>query len=203
MQHLLEGYRRFRSGRWRAEREVYAELSEGQRPRVMVVSCSDSRVDPAAIFDMGPGELFAVRNVANLVPPFEGDDGMHGTSAALEFAVKVLEVRTILVFGHSRCGGCQAALEGAPPEASDFLDQWISLLEPARDALEPGVDPLTAMERAAVRISLKNLMTFGFVAERVARGSLRLEGARFDIAQGALELMDPVTGEFSAYEAPV
>lgn len=198
MKLLLEGYRRFRANRWPVEARAYAALKDGQHPRVMIVSCSDSRVDPASIFDMKPGECFTVRNVASLVPPYQRDGQTHGTSAALEFAVKVLGVRTILVMGHSGCGGCAAALNGAPKEASDFVAPWIRILEPAARALPPGGDRHAAMERAGVVVSLTNLMTFPFVAERVAAGTLVLEGARFAIAEGVLELYDHETGEFSA-----
>lgn len=197
MKGLLSGYLRFREERWPEEADDYAALKDVQRPRVMVISCSDSRVDPMSIFDVRPGEMFVVRNIANVVPPYQVEDGPRGTSAALEFAVKVLGVKTILILGHSGCGGCKAALEGAPDEASEFVGPWIRVLEPAKAALPETGDRLTAMERAGVVVSLNNLMTFPFISERVAAGTLELEGARFAIGDGVLERYDPETGAFS------
>lgn len=197
MEKLLEGYARFRAERWPAQRELYARLAEGQKPRLLVIACSDSRVDPGQIFDVAPGELFVVRNVAALVPPCEQGEGLHGTSAAIEFAVETLEVRTILVLGHARCGGVQAAIDrgrwfsrgGGTSGRASFVNQWIDQLIPAIAGLEPGDH--VAAERRAVSLSLANLMGFPFVAERVAAGTLSLEGARFDIATGALDLHAP------------
>ena len=200
---LLDGYRRFRSSDWHRQRERWAELSEGQSPKVMVIACSDSRVDPAQIFDVSPGEIFVVRNVANLVPPFENDAGRHGVSAALEFAVTQLEVPEIVVMGHGACGGCAAALSqrfaGAEPGAGGFIDHWGDMLDDARDRVvaEHGTGPeaARAMELEAVRVSLANLRTFPFVAPREAAGTLRLRGAYFAIADGVLHAMDEA-GEF-------
>jgi carbonic anhydrase len=203
MDRLLEGYARFRRTRWAEQRDIYEELAEGQKPRLLVIACSDSRVDPAQIFDVAPGELFIVRNVAALVPPCEEAEGLHGTSAAIEFAVEVLGVRTVLVMGHARCGGVQAAMDrgrwrtaGKPARAS-FVSQWIDLLAPVVAAMDAGGDPGDA-ERAAVTLSLSRLMTFPFVAERVGAGALNLEGARFDIATGRLELYNAARGWVSA-----
>jgi carbonic anhydrase len=202
---LIQGYHRFRDSAWREERDRWAELAEGQRPRVMVIACSDSRVDPAQIFDARPGEMFVVRNVANLVPPFEPDNNYHGVSAALEFAVTQLEVEELVVMGHGACGGCAAALtgqfEGAVSGAGHFIAHWVDMLDEARERVrrkfpELGPEAVRAMEHEGVRISLRNLMTFPWVRERVADGRLRLHGAYFAIADGALCLLDPMTGEF-------
>ncbi len=160
----------------------------------MVVSCADSRVDPGMIFDAGPGELFVVRNVANLVPPYTPDSGYHGTSAALEFGVRVLEVNELLVMGHGLCGGVRAMLQGVPPEASDFVAGWIGIASRARDralACDDGMDRQLCCEQETVKLSLDNLMTFPWIAERVASGCLHLHGAHFDIRTGQLSLLGP------------
>jgi carbonic anhydrase len=196
MQRLLSGYRAFRDQRWPQERALYEALAQGQTPRLLVIGCSDSRVDPATIFGAGPGELFVIRNVANLVPPFDQGEGLHGTSAAIEYAVKVLKVRTILVMGHAGCGGVQAALSGGVGSDMRFLRSWIELLEPARLECEALPNGQEALERASIKLSLDRLMTFPFVADGVANGALSLEGARFDIADGRLEVLDPASGAF-------
>jgi len=204
---LLAGYRRFRETGWTAERDRWAELAEGQSPQVMVIACSDSRADPATIFDTAPGEIFTVRNVANLVPPLELGGGRHGVSAALEFAVTVLEVEEIVVMGHGRCGGCRAALtqsfKGAPPGEGGFIAHWIDLLDEARERVvaehgEADERPvLRAMEHETVKVSLANLRTFPCVRTRETQGRLRLRGAWFAIASGELHLLDEATGMFS------
>lgn len=202
MQRLIDGYRAFKAGRWPEERAHYEELAaRGQSPDYLVIACSDSRADPATIFNANPGELFVVRNVAGVVPPCENDASYHGTSAALAFAVLQLKVRNILVLGHAQCGGVQAALDKKLVTGVPFLEHWVDLLEPAlehsahiADARERHI----AMERDCVRLSLDNLMTFPFVAERVHAGTLALHGGRFGIANGELELLDPATGEFVA-----
>jgi carbonic anhydrase len=202
MKHLLEGYRAFRAGRWPIERAHYEELAKrGQSPEYLIVSCSDSRADPATIFDSSPGELFVVRNVAGVVPPCETDRSYHGTSAALAFAVLQLKVRNILVLGHAQCGGVAAALDKKLVTGVPFLEHWVDLLEPALEHSAHITDSHArhvAMERDCVRLSLENLMTFPFVAERVAAGTLALHGARFGIANGELEVLNPKTGEFAA-----
>lgn len=203
---LIAGYRRFRGERWTDERERWAKLREGQSPRVMIIACSDSRVDPAQIFDTGPGEVFVVRNVAALVPPFETNPGRHGVSAALEFAVQVLKVREIMVMGHGMCGGCKAALtqelHDAEPGEGGFIADWISLLDEARDpiARELGTEGRTAeraMEQAGVKVSLANLRTFPCVRELEKRHELTLRGAFFAISDGVLHLLNEGTGKFS------
>ena len=203
---MIEGYRRFRNNAWVAQRDRWNELAEGQSPRVLVIACSDSRVDPAQIFDSNPGEIFVVRNVAALVPPFETTPGLHGVSAALEFAVQVLKVDEILVMGHGLCGGCKAALtqelRDAEPGRGGFIANWIEMLDEAREKVvaihgdDQGRDALRAMENEAVKVSLANLRTFPCVQEKEAAGSLKLIGSRFGIADGVLHLLDESTGEF-------
>jgi carbonic anhydrase len=206
LHHLLEGYQRFREKGWHPQRARWDRLREGQQPQVMVIACSDSRVDPAQIFDVDPGEIFVVRNVAALVPPFETSPGHHGVSAALEFAVQVLKVKEILVLGHGMCGGCNAALtqamRGAAPGEGGFVADWISLLDDAREAVvsEYGTEGRAAqraMEHAGVKVSLENLRTFPCVAAREARGKLTLRGAFFAITDGVLHLLDESSGKFS------
>jgi carbonic anhydrase len=203
---LLQGYRRFREHGWKPERERWAQLREGQQPRIMVIACADSRVDPAHIFDVRPGEIFVVRNVAALVPPFETTPGHHGVSAALEFAVQVLKVREILVMGHGMCGGCKAALtqelHGSQPGQGGFIADWIEMLEAAREPIAEelgttGRDAERAMEQAAVKVSLANLRTFPCIQEKEKRGTLTLRGAYFAISDGELRLLDERTGKFT------
>lgn len=205
---LIEGYHRFRSGRYADERQRFDALSvEGQSPKVMVIACSDSRVDPTTIFDARPGEMFVVRNVANLVPPFEIGGGRHGVSAALEFAVTQLEVEEIVVLGHGQCGGVHAALtrrfEHAKPGEGGFIAHWIDLLDDARDrvldACHGAIDTAAerALEHEAVRVSLANLRSFPCIAAREQQGRLRLTGAWFAIREGALHLLDETTGAFA------
>ena len=192
MDSLIAGYRRFRETDWPERRAVFEKLArEGQSPRALVVACSDSRVDPGMIFGAGPGELFIVRNVANLVPPFEPDEHFHASSAALEYGVRVLQVQDIIVLGHGMCGGVRALLEGAPPEASDFVVPWMRIAERARrrTLMCQPVDPQTFCEQEVVRLSLENLVSFPWIAERVQDGRLRLHGASFDIRYGVLWLM--------------
>ena len=202
---LIAGYCRFRENRWKPERERWATLREGQQPRVLIIACSDSRVDPAQIFDVHPGEIFVVRNVAALVPPFETTPGYHGVSAALEFAVQVLKVREIMVMGHGMCGGCQAALtqelRGTEPGKGGFIADWIEMLDEAREPIArelgtTGREAERAMEQAAVKVSLKNLRTFPCVREKEKRGELVLRGAFFAISDGVLYLLNESTGRF-------
>ncbi len=201
---LIEGYRRFRDTAWPEHRHRYEGLAErGQRPRTLVVGCSDSRVDPQLIFGAGPGELFVVRNVANLVPPYQPDSAYHGTSAALEFGVRGLEVLNLIVLGHGLCGGVAALMSGAPlPGApmsdepghlSDFVLPWMRLAAPAREralACTPEDSQLEG-EHAVVRLSLDNLRTFPWIAEREQAGLLALSGAHFDVRHGRLTVLQP------------
>lgn len=202
---LLEGYRRFRETGWTPHRERWRTLREGQQPETMIIACSDSRVDPSQIFDVAPGEIFVLRNVAALVPPFETTPGLHGVSAALEFAVQVLQVKEIMVMGHGMCGGCKAALtqelHGSEPGDGGFIANWIGLLDEARQPIANvmGTDGRTAekaMELAAVRVSLDNLRTFPCIRRKVRDGTLRLRGAFFAISDGVLHLMDEESGAF-------
>ncbi len=204
---MLDGYRRFRSAAWVSQRERWDELADGQDPRVLVIACSDSRVDPAQIFDTTPGEIFVVRNVGALVPPFETTPGLHGVSAALEFAVQVIKVDEIVVMGHGLCGGCKAALtqelRDAPPGRGGFVAEWISMLDGAREKVvsvhgaDQSRDALRMMENEAVKVSLANLRTFPCIQEKEAEGKIRLIGARFAIADGVLNMLDEDTGEFA------
>ena len=204
---MIEGYRRFRNGGWAEQRERWERLAEGQSPKVMVIACSDSRSEPSQIFDTNPGEIFVVRNVAALVPPFETTTGRHGVSAALEFAVQFLKVEEIVVMGHGLCGGCHAALhksmEGAEPGRGGFIADWIGVLDGAAETVRAEHADIDnreagrAMEMAAVRVSLANLRTFPCIQEKEKRGSLKLRGAFFAIADGVLHVMDEATGEFA------
>jgi carbonic anhydrase len=203
MEALIEGYRRFRTGRWQEERlrfEVLAAL--GQAPRTMIVTCADSRVDPQLIFDARPGELFVVRNVANLVPPYAPDAAYHGTSAALEFGVRVIGVADLVVLGHAQCGGIHALLGGRSPEAGgDFIGPWMKIAEPARRRVM-AVDPAArqeACELEAIRLSLANLAGFPWVKDAIAAGRLRLHGCYFGIASGTLRQLGP-DGSFRPVE---
>jgi carbonic anhydrase len=198
MQHLIEGYRAYRERRWPELRALHRELAErGQSPKTLVIACSDSRVDPATIFNARPGELFVIRNVANLAPPYEQGSGFHGVSAAIEFAVLQLKVETILVLGHAQCGGVAAALQDREPDPRSFLDAWISLLGPAkaRAAGDSG-DRATALEYESIRVTLENLRTFPFVKAALDEGRLQLVGGRYGVADGGLELLNPATGAF-------
>jgi carbonic anhydrase len=206
LDHLIAGYHRFRETAWTPRRERWASLRDGQEPEVMVIACSDSRVDPAQIFDVDPGEIFVVRNVAALVPPFETAPGHHGVSAALEFAVQVLKVKEIIVLGHGMCGGCKAALtqelQGAVPGEGGFIADWIALLDPARDEVSAtmgttGRPAERAMEQAGVRVSINNLRTFPCVRQKERSGELTVRGAFFAISDGVLHLLDEAEGSFT------
>jgi carbonic anhydrase len=205
LERLIEGYRRFRESDWAHERERWSEMAEGQSPKVMILSCADSRVDPAQIFDAKPGEMFVVRNIAALAPPYETSRGFHGVSAALEFAVSQLEVGEIVVMGHGLCGGCAAALTGqfedTPPGEGHFIADWVRMLNGARDrvrARHPQLDrdAFLDMEREAVRVSIANLRTFPWIAEREADGRLKVHGAHFSIAEGRLYVLDEAEEHF-------
>ena len=203
--NLIDGYRRFRDTGWAHERDRWSELAEGQSPKVMIIACSDSRVEPAIIFDARPGEMFVVRNVAALAPPYETTGGYHGVSAALEFAVTQLEVEEVVVMGHGSCGGCAAALtqqfDGAVSGEGHFIANWVSMLEPARLAVCASHTDLDrsaflAMELEAVKISLANLRTFPWVASRERSGQLSLHGCHFSIAEGRLYILDEAEDTF-------
>jgi len=200
---LLDGYRSFRTQRLPTEQSRYRELSErGQSPEVMVIGCCDSRVSPEVIFDAKPGELFVVRNIANLVPVYAPDGGAHGVSAALEFAVQVLGVKHIVVLGHAQCGGIRAFIDKiAPLSPGDFIGRWMSMFIKPGEIVEQREhetmqDFATRIEKAAVLRSLENLMTFPNVQILVECGKLKLHGAYFGVAEGSLFVLDKTTKEF-------
>ena len=202
---LLEGYRTFATQRLPTEQSRYRELSErGQSPETMVIGCCDSRVSPEVIFDAGPGELFVVRNIANLVPVYQPDSGAHGVSAALEYAVSVLRVKHIVVLGHAQCGGIRAFIDKiAPISPGDFIGKWMAMFIKPGEVVEQRShetmqDFVTRIEKAAVFRSLENLMTFPFVRTRVESGDLLLHGAYFGVAEGSLFVLDRTTKEFQS-----
>jgi len=192
MDSLIEGYRRFRATGWQEHRRLFKELAaEGQSPRALVITCSDSRLDPSLIFGTAPGEIFVVRNVAALVPPYERDSAYHGTSAALEFAVRVLKVEHIIIMGHAQCGGIGALLRGAGDGGADFVKHWMDIAATARDRAllmtEGDTERAqTLCEHEAVKVSLEHLMTFPWVRERVESGATKLHGWYFGIESGEL-----------------
>src|SRR5215831_4730506 len=202
-QDLIEGYRAFHRGQLRREQARYRELAErGQSPEIMVIGCCDSRVSPEVIFDAGPGELFVVRNVANLVPPYAPDAGHHGVSAALEFAVGALRVKHIVVLGHAGCGGVRAYAEQSPPlSPGDVIGKWMSLIAPAAEKLGPPGDApdgdyLRRLEQASIASALDNLMTFPRLARLIERGHVTPHGAYFAVATGELSVLDRTSGRF-------
>lgn len=200
---LIEGYRAFLGERLRHEQDRYRELAEsGQSPEVMMIGCCDSRCAPEVIFNARPGELFVVRNIANLVPPYAPDEQAHGVSAALEFGVAALKVKHIVVLGHAQCGGIRAFVDNAAPlSPGDFIGRWMSMFIKPGEKVEirdheTMTDFATRIEKAAVMRSLENLMTFPFVRTPVERGELELHGAYFGVAVGSLSVLDPVAKEF-------
>ncbi len=203
-ERLLAGHRNFMHGRYSAESGRYASLArEGQAPETMIIACCDSRSAPETIFDAGPGELFVLRNVANLVPPYEPDGEFHSTSAALEFAVQSLKVKHIVVMGHGRCGGIRAALSSGqtPLSPGDFIGKWMSLIAPAAETvaattLMTNTERQTALERISIRYSIANLRTFPCIKILEDKGKLTLHGAWFDISTGELWAMNRETGDF-------
>ncbi len=202
-QHLLDGYRTFTTERLPTEQSRYRELFvRGQSPEVMVIGCCNSRVSPEVIFDAGPGELFVVRNIANLVPTYQPDSGTHGVSAALEYAVSVLRVKHIVVLGHAQCGGIRAFVDKIEPlTPGDFIGKWMAMFIKPGEIVEQRThetmqDFVTRIEKAAVFRSLENLMTFPFVRTRVESGELQLHGAYFGVAEGSLFVLDKAAKEF-------
>ena len=202
--NLIDGYRRFRAKQSQATREQWHQLAEGQAPRAAIIACSDSRADPAIIFDTDPGEIFVVRNVANLVPPFEANGGRHGVSAALEFAVSQLQVPEIVVMGHESCGGISAALTGRFRDArageGGFVHRWMSQIDaPAEEIAREhgtGEDAHRMLEEVAIRQSLANLRSFPFVTEREQAGTMKVLGCHFSIRDGELWLLDEAEDRF-------
>lgn len=192
---LIQGYKEFRAGDFKAQKDLYEKLgTHGQAPKIMLIGCADSRVDPTDIFNAYPGEMFVARNVANIVPPFEADEAHHGTLAAIEYAVKALKVEMIVVMGHESCGGVAGCLGGMGDNPDSFVGSWVALLNGARDrvvASEPDEDKRAhALELEGIRQSLSNLMTFSFVKDAVDAGQLTLQGAFFSITQAKLLLSD-------------
>jgi carbonic anhydrase len=203
-ENLINGYRDFMSGRYLDERDRYRSLaSDGQKPQVLIIACCDSRAAPETIFGAGPGELFVMRNVANMVPPFAPDGQYHATSAAIEYAVQVLKVKHIIIMGHGRCGGIQAALNplDEPLSQGDFIGKWMGLLKPAAEQIQSNEimtvsERQTALERVSIRNSIDSLRTFPFVEQLEIDGKISLHGAWFDISTGELWIMDTETGDF-------
>ena len=204
-QRLVDGYRTFRQSRLPIEQNGYRELAEtGQQPEIMVIGCCDSRVSPEVVFDARPGELFVVRNVANLVPPYSPTGLVHGVSAALEFAVQALKVKHIVVLGHARCGGIRAFAEQEKPlSPGDFIGKWMSLIKPAAEAVGSRdarslVDYLTHLEQASIIKTIENLMTFPWISALVQSQCLQIHAAYFDVATGLLSVRDPEVGTFAS-----
>ncbi len=201
-QRLADGFRRFRKNVYPVQKPLFDALKDGQSPRTLVIACADSRVDPAAIFSASPGELFVLRNVANLVPPFEDDGSFHGTSAGLEFAVTGLQVQDIVILGHGQCGGVSASLASAEDRpVGQFIHPWVELMAPARAEVlaDPSLAPeerQQQLEFAAIRHSLGNLQSFPFIREALEAGRLDLHGAWFSIAEGVLLWLDERSGRF-------
>lgn len=208
IEKLVDGFKRFRSDNYEANRALFDRLTrQGQSPKTIVVGCCDSRVDPAIVTDCDPGDLFIIRNVANLVPPFETSGNYHGTSAALEFGVRNLEVEDIIVLGHARCGGIRAlmsAMPGAEPQAG-FISGWMQVARNARNRVlsrmhgEPLEKQARACEQEAILVSLDNLLTFPWILERVAQKKLALHGWYFDMEHGELLRYDPDSNRFEAF----
>ena len=202
--HLLKGHANFMAGRYTAEKDRYRELAAaGQHQTTMIIACCDSRAAPEMIFDADPGELFVLRNVANLVPVYQPDGGQHGTSAGIEFAVKGLGIANIVIMGHGRCGGIAAALNPAPSplHSGDFIGKWMSMLgdlpkQLDQNALMTAGERQRALERISIRNSIQNLRTFPYVADLEAAGKLAVHGAWFDISSGELWIMDDESGDF-------
>ncbi len=203
-QRLIDGYSAFAAGRLQLEQDRFNELARaGQSPEVMVIGCCDSRVSPEVIFDARPGELFVVRNVANIIPPYSPDGQAHGVSAALEFGVGALRIKHIVVLGHAQCGGVRAyAEETKPLSPGDFIGKWMQLMAPAAEKVGPRgaqehSDYLARLEQANISNSLDNLMTFPLLAKLIEKGKITTHGAYFGVASGDLSVLDKTTGEFN------
>nr|WP_315168466.1 carbonic anhydrase [uncultured Deefgea sp.] len=205
IEKFIGGFRRFQHKYFGEHRDLFAELQSGQNPKTLLIGCSDSRVDPAILTDCNPGDLFVVRNVANLVPPYEIDGAFHGVSSAIEYAVVHLEVSKIIVLGHSGCGGIRALMDNSTPKTdADFIGRWVRIADAAREQVKRELAHKTpdgqirACEMAAIIVSMDNLMSFPFIAERVQNGSLSLIGWYFDILRGALYDFDQDKNAFHA-----
>jgi len=203
LQKLIRGFKRFQKSYFKSDDVLYEQLGKGQIPKVLVVGCCDSRVDPAIITDCRPGDLFVVRNVANLIPPYEPDLRYHGVSSAVEYAVQVLKVEHIIVLGHSHCGGIDALMRRSDEiPFGEFIDHWVAIAQPAKDAVQRDMGHKSpelqcrACEQAAILISLENLLSFPWVAERVKAETLAVHGWYFDLMAGQLQCYHPDTGTF-------
>jgi carbonic anhydrase len=201
---LMLGFRQFREKFYLGEDPTYSKLSNGwQGPKTLIIGCSDSRVDPALISSSGPGQLFVVRNVANLVPPFDADGGRHGVSAAIEFAVVNLQVENVIVLGHRQCGGIRALLFPEETRAGGFVQQWVKIAEPAKTRALASVGPgdqnalWACCELESIRTSIENLHTFPFIEEAIKTRGLQLIGIYFDIEKGELQELNEEAGTFS------
>ena len=203
--HLADRFRRFKFRHFAPNQDHYEELATyGQNPDTMIISCCDSRVDPETIFNAMPGELFVVRNVANLVPPYETGGRYHGVSTAIEFAIMNLRVKHVVVMGHPGCGGIKAALDkkAAIETEAHFISRWMSMLDDARltvlaaHQMKSQSERVSALEREGIKHSIKNLRTFPFVKDLEDKGRLGLHGAHFEIATGQLSVLNQVTNEF-------
>ncbi len=202
---LIKGYDRFRNGYYQRNRARLEQLAQKQAPEIAMVSCCDSRVDPGILFDVDPGEIFVIRNVANLVPPYETRGDYHGTSAALEFAVTCLKVKQIVVLGHANCGGIRALMENNDTIKPDsFIDSWMQIAAPAkkevlaRTDLDDDEQKIDACEKTAVSYSLRNLMTHPWVRQRVQDGKLNLVGCYYDLHSGELVSVDEINADNAA-----
>lgn len=200
---LVAGFRRFRHRYFEGENPAFGKLSQGQTPKTLVIGCSDSRVDPAIISDASPGEIFVIRNVANIVPPFETNIGYHGVSSAIEFAVVNLKVENVVIMGHRQCGGIRALMEGIDNPEPSFISNWVSILERARETVLEKFGPSTQpeelcahAERESIRVSCENLRTFPFVKRAIEERGMNIIGVYFDLEGGHLLELDEATGEF-------
>ena len=207
IQRFIAGFKSFRDEYFCREDSPFTELREGQHPTTMVIACSDSRTDPSLIMQCEPGEIFVVRNVANIVPPYESDSGYHGVSSAIEYAVKILKVRNLIVLGHSLCGGIETLMKNDAAPDSEFINKWLSVMEPVRNQVVEHfgcVDKksCTACEMAGILRSVDNLMTFPWIARRVANGSLDVHGWYFDMESGQLLSYLPQTKTFEPLTFP-
>jgi carbonic anhydrase len=197
---LLSGFARFRANYFGKNNALFEDLKRGQNPRFMIIACSDSRTDPAILFDAAPGDLFVVRNVANLVPPYSDDGGLHGVSTALEFGVRVLDVHHIIVLGHGHCAGIRALVTGS---SGEFVSRWVKIAEPARErVLRAFPDATTdqsanACEKEAIAVSIENLLTFPWIRDAVDAGKLFLHGWHFEIESGSISILDQNSRTFS------
>lgn len=204
---LVAGFKRFRLKYFEGESSLYRKfLQSGQSPKTLIIGCSDSRVDPALISSASPGDLFVIRNVANLVPPFETKGGLHGVSSAIEFAVVNLKVENIVILGHRQCGGIRALMTGVHNPEPSFIASWVSIAEEAKTIVldkHKGAEPETLCnhcEMESIRISMRNLRTFPFVQDAIKERNMSLIGAYFDLEQGTLLGLDEATGQYSSLE---